>query len=95
MSLGARNTTQRVAVTTAAVVIVDGHGYSLPFPLNITAVPGSGGTLLVEYQTAQAGVWTAWPSGTVSAKTIFLLTGPVHALRFTAAVAAGVIEIAQ
>lgn len=95
MSLGARNITQRITVETATPVVLDGDGYSMPFPLVITAVPSGGGTLLVERQTAQGGAWTAWPAGAVAAKTTQVLNGPSYALRFTAAVAAGIMEIAQ
>ena len=70
MSLGARNITQRITVNTDAAVTLDGDGYSIPWPVNLTVLPGSGGTILVEWQTAQGGSWTAWPQGTVSAKTV-------------------------
>ena len=95
MSLGARNITQRITVNTDAAVTLDGDGYSIPFPLTVVALPGSGGTLLVEWQAAHGGAWSAWPDGTVSAKTVKILNGPVYALRFTAAVANGIVEVAQ
>lgn len=95
MNLSTPGMTQRLTVSTAAPEVADAGGYSLPFPLTLTALPGSGGTLLVEYQTAGNGVWTAWPDGMVSAKTVAVLNGPVYALRFTAAVANGIVEVAQ
>lgn len=95
MSLGTRNITQRVTVNTDAAVTLDGDGYSIPFPITVVALPGGGGTMLVEYQAAQGGAWTAWPDGAVSAKTVGILNGPVYALRFTAAVANGIVEVAQ
>lgn len=95
MSLGARSITQRITVLTSEPTTLDGDGYSIPYPLTLVALPGGGGTLLVEYQVAQGGAWTAWPEGTVSEKTISALNGPVHALRFTAAVANGMVEVAQ
>lgn len=65
-------------------------------PCTVVVIPGGGGgTLLVEYQVVPAGSWTNWPAGTVSDKTIYILSGPVNALRFTAAVADGVVEITQ
>ncbi len=67
----------------------------IPFPLTIRAAPGSGGTMLVEYRISPTGDFVAWPAGTVSAATICNLNGPVEALKFTAAVADGVVEIAQ
>lgn len=95
MSLGTRNITQRITVNTDAAVTLDGDGYSIPWPVNLTVLPGSGGTILVEWQNAHGGSWTAWPHGTVSAKTVGILNGPVYALRFTAAVANGIVEVAQ
>lgn len=95
MTLGTRNITQRVTVTTDSAVTLDGDGYSIPWPVNILALPGSGGTILVEWQMAAGGAWTAWPYGAVSTKTQDLLQGPVYALRFTAAIANGIVEIAQ
>lgn len=48
--------------------------------------------------SATDGSWQLWPVGTagvVASMTTMLLTGPVNALRFTAAAAAGVVEIGQ
>lgn len=70
---------------------------TLPFaaPCTVAAIPGSSGTLLVEYQVAPSGIWFSWPGGAVSTNTVYLLTGPVYALRFTAAVSGGIVEIVQ
>ena len=68
---------------------------TIGYPLTVSAIPGAGGTLLVEYQLVKDGSWTEWPGGAVAAKAIYVLAGPVYALRFTAAVAAGVVEIGQ
>lgn len=71
---------------------------TLPYPLSITATPGSGspaGILLVEFQTAFGGAWSEWPANAVSAATTYVLTGPVYALRFTADTRAGTVELAQ
>jgi hypothetical protein len=68
--------------------------YSLPHPLTITALPGSGGTLAVASQTAYGGAWTDWDEGAVSAATTAKLDGPVYALRFTAATEPGAVEVA-
>lgn len=98
MALGARTITQKLTVATAAPSVVDGNGYSIPFPVTISALPGGGGTLKVEYQVATDGSWQLWPAGTagvVESATTMLLTGPVNALRFTAAAADGVVEIGQ
>ena len=67
----------------------------LPTPLTVAATPGALGTLLVEYQISESGTWIAWPAGDVATATVYVLTGPVHALRFTATTDGGVVEIAQ
>lgn len=68
---------------------------TIGYPLTVSAIPGAGGTLLIEYQLVSGGAWTEWPGGTVAAKTIYVLAGPVYALRFTAVVSTGTVEIAQ
>lgn len=67
----------------------------LPTPLTVAAIPGALGTLLVEYQIAESGTWLEWPAGDVATATIYVLTAPVHALRFTATTDDGTVEIAQ
>lgn len=87
--------TQLMTVGTAAAVTVSTETFEGSAPVTVAAVPGSGGTLLVEYQLAPNGTWHDWPAGTVSAATVYLLTGPVSALKFTAATQPGVVELAQ
>jgi hypothetical protein len=83
-----------LTVTTATPIIESSGGeWMMNIPMTVAAVPGAGGTLAVEYQIVADGSWTAWPDGTVSAKTISVLNGPVYALRFTAATANGTVEI--
>lgn len=82
-----------VAVGTPAIFSSDGSGSKLPVPMTIVAIPGSGGTLSVEYQVVSGGSWTAWPSGTVTTKTVSMLNGPLYALRFKAYVVNGTVEI--
>lgn len=91
-----------ITVTVAASLVAYTSGGTdslnpdtIGYPLTVSAIPGAGGTLLVEYQLVKDGSWTEWPGGTVAVKTIYVLAGPVYALRFTAAVAAGVVEIGQ
>ena len=86
-----------LAITPSASVVyaADAADGALPYPLTITATPGAGGTLLVEYQVAASGSWSAWPAGAVTATTIYVLNGPVYALRFTAVTASGTVDIAQ
>lgn len=94
---GKPNVTQQVAVTTATPVTISTGTDSIPlvYPLVVTAIPGTLGTLLVEFQVAEDGVWQPWPGGTVSTTTTYLLNGPVYALRCTAATDDGVVELAQ
>ena len=87
------NQTITVAAGTPATIGRTNH--TLPFPLTVTAVPGAGGTLLVEYQIATDGVWQSWPAGVVATTTTYLLTGPVRALRFTATTQDGTVEVAR
>ncbi len=85
-----------LTVTIATPVTFDsgsGGDCRINSPMTVAAVPGSGGNLLVEYQVVEDGSWTEWPHGTVTAKTINVLSAPVYALRFTAGVADGVIEL--
>lgn len=88
-----------ITVTTSTPIVYSSGGSSsqkptaLPYPLGIVAVPGSGGTLVVAFQLVKDGTWVNWDSGVVSAATASVLTGPVYALRFTAATANGVIEL--
>lgn len=89
-----------VTVAASPVVYTSGgvdtaHPDTVGYPITISAIPGAGGTLLVEYQLVQDGAWTDWPGGTVAAKTIYMLTGPAYALRFTAVTQTGIVEIAQ
>ncbi len=86
-----------ISVTTATPVVFTSRGSGsyekLPVPMTVVAIPGSGGTLSVEYQVVANGSWTAWPGGTVTTKTVSILNGPLFALRFRAYVVDGVVEI--
>ena len=64
--------------------------------ITVAAVPGVGGTIKVETQTAPGGAWFVWDQGTagvVSVATQAKLDSKVHALKFTAATAAGSVEL--
>lgn len=87
--------TQLITVGTAAAVTISSETFQGSDPVTVAAVPGSGGTLAVDYQLASGGTWHAWPGGAVSTTTVYLLTGPVYALKFTAATQPGVVELAQ
>ena len=97
MLLESNGFSHTIPVTTAVQVLVDTGrpARSLPYPLTIRAVPGSGGTLLVEYRVSADGNWIAWPASTVSTATVYVVSGPVNALRLTATTASGTVEIAQ
>lgn len=86
-----------LTVTPAASVTyaADAADGTLPYPLTIVAIPGAGGTLLVEYEVATGGNWQSWPAGAVAVATAYVMTGPVYALRFTAVTASGTVDIAQ
>jgi hypothetical protein len=84
-------------VTTAVPVVIGCSHWSNQQPLTLAAVPGDGGTLKIETQTAPGGAWFVWPegvAGVVSDATQAVLEAKVHAMRFTAATADGVVEIA-
>lgn len=71
---------------------------ALAVPMTITIIPGSGGSVTVEYQTARDGTWVPADgdlAGTLLSTISARLTTPVYALRFTAATATGTVEIAQ
>ena len=86
-----------LTVTTATPVVYESGGaWSVNTPMTVAAVPGSGGTLKVESQTAPDGAWFVWDQGTagvVSVATQAKLDSKVHALKFTAADAAGSVEL--
>jgi len=87
--------TQLIAVGTAAAVTISSEAFESSVPLTVAAVPGSGGTLAVAYQLAASGTWHNWPAGAAASTEVYLLTGPVYALKFTAATQPGVIELTQ
>lgn len=89
LDYGIPNTPLVITVGTPLVMVASDSSRknNLPFPLSVQAIPGVGGTVLVEYRLHTAAAWLSWPAGTVSATTIYLLSGPVQALRFTALVA--------
>lgn len=86
-----------VTPTTAVVLTSGGSAsrgpFSLGIPATIAAIPGAGGTILIEYQLVKDGSWTNWPDGAVAAKTISVLGGPVYALRLTADVSDATVEV--
>jgi len=83
-------------VTVAASPLVVPMLQGFTPPLTIAAIPGAGGTLKVESQTAPEGTWFPWSEGTagvVAVATQAVLDAKVYALRFTAATATGTVEL--
>lgn len=86
-------------VTGDAIFVVN-HGRP-----TVTAVPGGGGTITVQYTTstiaqinASTANWVAWPDGTagsVSATTSDVPLGQITAIRQLPVTATGVLEVAQ
>lgn len=95
MNLGSKNACQSFDVIVGTPLVLDSNQYSIPYPLTIRAKPGSGGTLLIEYRISATGDFIAWPAGTVAIPTLYVINGPVEALRLTAGTANGVVETAQ
>ena len=93
--LGSKNITQAIDVIVGTPVTLEAAQYSIPYPITIKAKPGVGGTLLVEYRVDPTDDFDQWPAGTVSAKTVYKLNGPIEALRFTAEISDGSVSIAQ
>ena len=86
------------SVATATPVYLD--TMSFPTPMTVTAIVGSGGSMLVEYSTTPeaatlktGAVWFSWPSGTVNTNTSNALIAPIAGIRFTATTAAGTYEV--
>lgn len=94
-NLGKRNECQLFTIVVGAPQTLEAAEFSIPWPLTLAAIPGVGGTLLVEYRLTPDGTWLSWPAGTVSTTTVYKLDGPVEGLRFTALLADGVAELAQ
>jgi hypothetical protein len=96
-NLGQKNATQLFTIVVGAPQTLEAAQFSIPYPLTILANPDTdnSGTLLVQYRISPNGAWIDWPAGTVLTETVRLLTGPVEALKFTALVADGTVEIAQ
>ena len=93
------NLSRTLTIVVGDPKVIDLLGW--PTPTTITAIPGASGTLAVEWSTTATAVsnpgaasWTAWPSGTVSAKTTDTLDSPIVAMRVTALVANGSFEMA-
>ena len=68
----------------------------------ISAIPGAGGTLSLQYSTTPTAMsspgtanWFPWPAGMVNSNTMDSLLSPVVAIQATAGVAAGVVEVVQ
>lgn len=83
------------AVSTATPVVVVVNG-SAKYPIGIRMMPGSGGTLLAETSRTPPGTaanWISRPAGSVASATDDEIVGAVTAIRFTATVSAGTVEV--
>ncbi len=84
-------------------IVFEGHSGDTTFPSqvpSVTAVPGTGGSILVQYSTSPAPAvangtanWASWPAGTVTAYTTDTLVGKVTALQALATGANGTLEV--
>lgn len=90
--------TSTVPVVVGTPEVVDMLAWGVP--TGVTVIPGASGTMSVEWSRTETAVsnpgtatWTNWTAGTVSAKTSDALDEPVRALRVTAFVANGTIEM--
>lgn len=61
----------------------------------VALTPGAGGTLKAQYRLTAESAWRDLTSGAVSAYTEEMVTKPVDAIKITATVSTGVVEIAQ
>lgn len=89
-----------ITVTAGATQKVNIPPLSPKVNITCVALPGGGGTALVEStcssQTkidADTAEWFEWPHGTVSADTVDAVVAPINALRLTATTANADFEI--
>lgn len=89
---------QSKAVASGGTATIDMIGVRAP--TTITAIPGGGGTMLIEYSSDETAAvlpgsanWKSWPSGTISVLTVDTLWSPVTAIRATATTAAGTVQV--
>lgn len=61
----------------------------------VALTPGAGGTLKAQYRVTADSTWRDLTAGAVAVYTEELVTKPVDAIKITATVAAGVVEISQ
>lgn len=87
-----------VAAGTASTVESADSLALFPPPITVAITPGNGGTVTVEFRVTRGGAWRPVAdgvlAGTLSAAASDVLLGPVEGLRFTAATADAVIEVA-
>lgn len=81
-------------VTVATPVVYRLASYSQPGVL-VALTPGAGGTLKAQYRLTSESPWRDLASGAVAVYTEELVTKPIDALKITATVETGVVEIAQ
>ena len=86
--------------TSISVAVGTSSPIAISVPCTVTAIPGGGGTLLIETTASGAAAvsagtatWFPWTLGTVSAASRNSILHPCTHLRATAATAAGVVEV--
>jgi hypothetical protein len=85
-----------------AAIRISPRSNSGPVYPTVKAIPGSGGTMLVQYTTstpedvaAATATWTNWPAGSVSAATSDSLLGAIMFIQASATTANGTLEVCQ
>ena len=83
-------------------VFIEPTNTSVPMVPTVKVIPGSGGTMSVQYTTstvedisAGTATWTLWPAGSVSVVTSDYLSGSAMAVQAEAVGANGTLEVCQ
>ena len=82
-----------------SVVVGTPEIYTLPGffegGMTVGVDPGVAGSVLVEYRLHTSQAWRAWPAGTVTTYTEYVILSRLQALRFTATTSNGNVYITQ
>lgn len=85
-------------VVAGTPVYLDVQGF--PFPISVTTLPGSGGTMTVYFSTTpgaagklESAIWQEWPLGAQTGPKTDGVISPVAGLKFTATTVNGVAEV--
>lgn len=87
-----------IPVTAGTPVYLDSQGF--PFPISVTTLPGSGGTMTVYYSTTpgaagklEAATWQEWPLGAQTGPKTDGILSPCAGFKFVATTVSGSIEV--